>query len=124
MSLVILVSGRALNSSQFQDLTGRGPSLSVKFQFSVRRRGVGPADSTGKSSVSTCPGGSRALVSGACGRPKNPRVAIEIILGNRVRLLIPAAGAIANKRGDFASYRPGTANHRTTDRSGRLSPGR
>jgi hypothetical protein len=35
-------------------------------------RGVGPAESTGKSRVSYCPGGSRPAVGAACRRPRNP----------------------------------------------------
>ena len=41
-----------------------GPAFSVNDQSSVRMCGMGPAESTGKSLVSDCPGGSRLAMSG------------------------------------------------------------
>src|SRR3546814_1244468 len=61
MSLVILVLGSALNSLQFQALTGLGPTLRVNFQFAVSTRGVGPAVRTGKCSTRCWPGGTRSV---------------------------------------------------------------
>src|SRR3954447_23145152 len=74
MSHVSVVCGNALNSVHVHCRTGLGPCLSVNTQSSVRTCGVGPADSTGKSVTSDCPGGRRALVSGDRERPLKPRV--------------------------------------------------
>ena len=80
MSRVILVCGSALNSAQVHFLTGRGPCLSVNVQSSVRTRGVGPAESTGKPWSRYWPGGMRASVSVGGFRPEEkPRVTIDTI---------------------------------------------
>ncbi len=42
MSVVTRVCGSALNSSQVQVLTGRGPTLSVKRQSARSTKGEGP----------------------------------------------------------------------------------
>jgi hypothetical protein len=69
-----------LNSAQFHLATGFGPTFRVKDQSSVLMCGVGPSDSTGKSAVSDCPGGSRLAMSGDCCRPVNPRVIMRAAL--------------------------------------------
>src|SRR3546814_152414 len=74
MSLVILVLGSALNSLQFQALTGLGPTLRVNFQFAVSTRGVGPAVRTGKCSTRCWPGGTRSVWSPPEFRPVKPLV--------------------------------------------------
>ena len=43
-------------------------------------RGVGPAERTGKSRVSYCPGGSRPAVSADCRLPRNPREISDIVM--------------------------------------------
>jgi hypothetical protein len=45
---------------------------SEKFQVAICVRGVGPAESTGKSRVSYWPGGSRCAVAADCRRPRKP----------------------------------------------------
>ena len=55
---------------------GRGPILSVNDQSLSDTRGVGPAERTGKPSVSDCPGGMRSASSGAGRRPVKPLVAM------------------------------------------------
>ncbi len=74
MSRVILVCGSALKSAHDHSATGLARTFSVNFQSSIEMRGLGPADSTGKSSVTNWPGGSLLATSrGGC-RPPNPRV--------------------------------------------------
>src|SRR4051794_11041744 len=86
MSRVILVCGKAWNSAQDQRFAGRGPTFSVNDQSSSDTRGVGPADRTGKPSVSDWPGGMRSANSGAGRRPVKPLVAmIQLSLGCRRR---------------------------------------
>src|SRR3546814_17758702 len=77
MSLVILVLGSALNSLQFQALTGLGPTLRVNFQFAVSTRGVCPAVRTGKCSTRCWPGGTRSVWSPPEFRPVKPLVNME-----------------------------------------------
>ena len=80
MSRVILVCGKAMNSSQVQRFTGRGPTFSVNDQSAVDSRGVGPAERTGKPSVRDWPGGMRSASSDAGRRPVKPRVTMEHLL--------------------------------------------
>ena len=76
MSRVIFDCGSALNSAHDHSATGLARTFSVNVQSSVEMRGLGPADSTGKSSVTYWPGGSLLVTSrGGC-RPPNPRVTI------------------------------------------------
>src|SRR5206468_12725324 len=75
-----VVCGSASNSLQVQAASGFGPSLSVKRHVARSTRGVGPIDSTGKSSVLYWPGGRRAATSFVGGLPENPRVAIKRFL--------------------------------------------
>jgi hypothetical protein len=63
MSTCIVVRGSAENSAHVQRTSGRGPLLTVKAQLDRSTRGVGPLESTGKSSVRYWPGGSRRAVS-------------------------------------------------------------
>ena len=74
-----VVRGSASNSAQLQLASGCGPSLSVKRQFAASTRGVGPIDSTGKSSSRYWPGGNRPATSLPGGRPKNPRVVMRSV---------------------------------------------
>src|SRR3954471_6958036 len=85
MSRVILVRGSALNSDQFHALTGRGPTFSVKAQFAVSIRGVGPAVSTGKLSTRCCPGGIWSDSSDPERRPVKPRVTMANFLRLRLK---------------------------------------
>ena len=49
MSRVTVSEGRALNSSQLQDLGSSTRPVISKVHLSIEMRGVGPADNTGKS---------------------------------------------------------------------------
>src|SRR2546422_2815448 len=73
MSVVTDSCGSASNSSHVQRATGPSIPRSTKSQVTSAVRGVGPAESTGKSRVSYWPGGSRAAVAPGCRRPRNPR---------------------------------------------------
>src|SRR5262245_2190913 len=77
MSRVICVTGRRMKSLHDQLLTGRGPACSVKRQSASATCGVGPADRTGKSVVTNCPGGRRPGAAAPRPLPLNPRVVIE-----------------------------------------------
>src|SRR5689334_16652635 len=88
MSRVILVWGRALNSSQLQVFTLRGPTFSVKVQLAGATRGVGPAESTGKSSVSDWPGGMRSAISEGGRRPVKPLVTIDPTVLSELREIL------------------------------------
>src|SRR4051794_33280120 len=68
------VSGPSTSiSSQVQE-TGSSPRPSiVSVQPAVLVRGVGPAESTGKSGTTDCPGGTRPSSEGLRGRPLKPR---------------------------------------------------
>src|ERR671911_2440938 len=57
MSTATFVRGSAWNSSQDHFASSDPPCWSAKLQSSSRVRGVGPADSTGKSAVTCWPGG-------------------------------------------------------------------
>jgi hypothetical protein len=72
MSLVISSEGSCLNSSHVHLL---GSSTSPKMEKSHSEsgvRGVGPAESTGKSSTRYCPGGRRSSCSVRLRRPVKP----------------------------------------------------
>src|SRR5262245_20293097 len=85
ISRVTLVRGRALNSDQLHDLTGRGPTFRVKVQSTGSIRGVGPAVRTGKLSTRCCPGGIRSDNSDPDWRPVKPRVTMADFLRRRVK---------------------------------------
>src|SRR5207247_6203731 len=73
MSTVTVSLGSAWNSVHVQD---RGSSTAlwiVKLHHSIGWCGVGPAESTGKSSVTYWPGGMRAGSASARRRPWKPR---------------------------------------------------
>src|SRR5215217_8721902 len=97
MSRVILVCGRAFNSAQVQRFTGRGPTLSVKDQSPSETRGVGPAERTGKPSVSDCPGGIRSASSGAGRRPVKPLVAMIMLLDAGLLRGMPRSGVLLDR---------------------------
>src|SRR5579863_8563101 len=82
MSVVIGTEGSALNSGQFHLRISPVSDVSVNSQSSRRTRGVGPAESTGKSSVRYCPGG--RLASLLRRRPTNPGETIFSSLTLRV----------------------------------------
>src|SRR5690242_13043088 len=73
MSRVMVSCGSAANSSQLHVTLGAPRVPSVKLHFARGVCGVGPADSTGKSRVSYCPGGSRAAAPASGRRPRKPR---------------------------------------------------
>src|SRR6188768_2133240 len=70
------VCGSASNSSHVKLARGRGPLCSVNRHALVSTSGVGPIDSTGKSSVWYCPGGRRCAMGRAGRLPVKPRVVI------------------------------------------------
>src|SRR5436190_13269566 len=73
ISTVKFWDGRPRNSSHVQ-LTGSPTSPSIlKLHRSSGVRGVGPAESTGKSLTTYCPGGTRLAAPGCLGLPTNPR---------------------------------------------------
>src|SRR5213593_4300833 len=72
MSLVTVSAGRAWNSFHVHRLgSSISPSM-VKVHWSRLTRGVGPADSTGKSVTTYWPGGTRELDAVSRRRPLNP----------------------------------------------------
>src|SRR5437764_6411114 len=74
MSRVTVSLGSARNSSQPHDTGSSTAPRIVKLHSSSGVRGVGPAESTGKSSVTYWPGGTRPeSVSGRRPRPRKPR---------------------------------------------------
>src|SRR5918994_1237773 len=97
MSRVILVCGRARNSAQVQRFTGRGPTLIVNDQSPSETRGVGPAERTGKLSVTDCPGGIRSASSGAGRRPVKPLVAMIMLLDASLSRDLPDRGAFSDR---------------------------
>src|SRR5215212_9217197 len=72
MSTVTVSRGSATNSSHGHDTGSPTAPLIVKLHSSRGVRGVGPADSTGKSRVTYWPGGTRAESTSAR-RPRKPR---------------------------------------------------
>ena len=73
MSLVTVSDARAENSFHVQRLgSSISPSI-VKVHWSRFTRGVGPADRTGKSVTTYCPGGTRELDAVSRRLPLNPR---------------------------------------------------
>src|SRR5215217_8104294 len=97
MSRVILVRGREWNSTQVQRFTGRGPTLNVNNQSPSETRGVGPAERTGKPSVSDCPGGIRSASSGAGRRPVKPLVAMIMLLDAGLSRGLPCGGFFSDR---------------------------
>src|SRR3954471_1051242 len=85
MSAVSVSDGSARNSSHGHDTGSPTAPLIVKLHSSSGVRGVGPAESTGKSLTTYCPGGTRA--ESTCGRrPRKPRemCAMAMLLSGRV----------------------------------------
>src|ERR1700741_2630807 len=73
MSLVIFSRGSATNSSHVQRSDWPSVLRTVRSHTDSGVRGVGPAESTGKSRVSYWPGGRRAAAPSGWRRPRNPR---------------------------------------------------
>src|SRR5438445_13179578 len=73
MSTVIFSRGSATNSSQVHRADCPSGLRSVRSHTDRAVRGVGPAESTGKSRVSYWPGGRRAAAPSGCRRPRKPR---------------------------------------------------
>src|ERR1700726_4710766 len=73
MSTVNVSEGRATNSLHGQETGSPTAPSTVKLHSSSGVRGVGPAESTGKSSTTYWPGGTRAGPTSRRGRPRNPR---------------------------------------------------
>src|SRR5712692_9209564 len=73
MSLVTVSDGRAANSFQVQRFgSSISPSI-VKVHWSRFTRGVGPAESTGKSVTTYWPGGTRPVTAVSRRLPRKPR---------------------------------------------------
>src|SRR5690242_11641413 len=77
MSTVTSSDGRASSSCQFHVCRPPASVTTVNCHLSRSMRGVGPADSTGKSSVRYWPGGSFGSL---CPRPVKPRDTTAILL--------------------------------------------
>src|SRR3954453_10690112 len=88
MSTVNVSDGSALNSAHGHDTGLSTAPLIKKLHSSSGVCGVGPADSTGKSRTTCCPGGTRAG-SKSSRRPWKPREISDI--GVPFRLARPAA---------------------------------
>src|SRR5436305_1163968 len=73
MSTVIVSAGSEVNSVQDQETGWPTAPPIAKLHSSVDVRGVGPADSTGKSLTTYCPGGTRDGSTSGRRRPWNPR---------------------------------------------------
>src|SRR5215468_9359024 len=73
MSVLIVVCDRDSNSAQFHLPSSDAPSSRAKFQFSSLICGVGPAERTGKSIVTYCPGGTRFFRVCSCRLDLKPR---------------------------------------------------
>src|SRR5690348_5169652 len=74
MSRVTVSLGRARNSSQLQETGSSTAPRIVKVHSESGVCGVGPAESTGKSPVTYCPGGTRpGSTSSRRPRPRKPR---------------------------------------------------
>src|SRR6516162_4331655 len=73
MSVLMVAWGSASNSAQFHSPTMASPSSRAKVQFSTFIWGVGPAERTGKSVVTYCPGGSRFFGVCSCRLDLKPR---------------------------------------------------
>src|SRR2546421_11039923 len=73
MSFVTVSLGSAWNSCQLHDTGSSTPPWIVKLHQSSGGGGVGPAESTGKASVTYCPRGARAGSTEGRRRPRKPR---------------------------------------------------
>src|SRR5205807_2975334 len=80
ISTVAASAGSAMNSSQVQDTGVSTAPAIVKLHSSNGVCGVGPADSTGKSPVTYCPGGTREGSATGRRRPVKPRLIGDIRL--------------------------------------------
>src|SRR2546425_1608833 len=104
MSVVSVSVGRARNSSHVQLLVSRPPEIeNVHFDSWVC--GVGPADRTGKSLVTYCPGGTRSA--GAASR-----------LRRKPREIGLTTAGYARKGPERAWFTPRPAGTRSARRSG------
>src|SRR5918995_4297049 len=87
MSTVTATRGNAWKSFQVHRTARPHAPRIVKSHASSETRGVGPAERTGKSRVSYCPGGNRAVLSAERGRPRNPRENMDVIRVSVVRFV-------------------------------------
>ena len=78
MSTVTVSEGSARNSSHVHDTGSSTAPRIVKLHSSSGVCGVGPADSTGKSGVTYCPGGTREGSATGRRRPIKPRLIGDI----------------------------------------------
>src|SRR5918997_2636674 len=107
MSTVMRVFGSAWNSAQDHLASSEPPCWRAKLQSSGRVRGVGPADSTGKSAVTCWPGGTRAAAAASAPprRPRNPHERGGSLMGRASfldRSARRAAGRAENHQSVFA----------------------
>src|SRR5260370_38772548 len=73
MSLVTSSAGSLRNSSQVHFLGWSISPSTTNVHSDSATRGVGPADKTGKSFTTYCPGGTRELLAVSLRLPRNPR---------------------------------------------------
>src|SRR5512140_177 len=102
MSRVIVSCGSAANSSQLHATGGVPRALRVKLHFASGVCGVGPAERTGKSRVSYCPGGSRAATPASGRRPRKPREIGDVMVMLRSQRVL----ARANRSRDWSRPPP------------------
>src|SRR5690348_14813594 len=100
MSLVTFSVGSAMNSFQVQRFgSSISPSME-KVHWSTLTRGVGPAERTGQSVTTYCPGGTRELEAVSRRLPRNPREMNPI--SQPLSLFPPASHALRDARSDCA----------------------
>src|SRR5580704_2672999 len=112
MSVLIVVCGSASNSAQLHLPSKDPPSCSERFQFSTLICGVGPAERTGKSLVTYCPGGTRFFGVCSCRVDLNPReigALSMVVVPLLLELPMPATGSDAFRRRYEVS--PGSSRH-------------
>src|SRR5215471_17475513 len=85
ISRVIVSLGSLRNSSQVHRLGSSTSPVIEKVQAVSGVLGVGPADKTGKSPTTYCPGGTRSAGTRSRGRPRNARETKDIVELHPVR---------------------------------------
>src|SRR5262245_51575606 len=92
ISRVIVSLGSLRNSSQVHRLGSSTSPVIEKVQAVSGVRGVGPADKTGKSPTTYCPGGRRSAGALSRGRPRNARETKDMVEPPPVRRGVDSNG--------------------------------
>src|SRR5262252_8470005 len=111
MSVLIVVCDRDSNSAQFHLPSSDAPSSRAKFQFSSLICGVGPAERTGKSIVTYCPGGSRSFGVCSCRLDLKPREIGVSAMESMPLLLELLTAQESSRRCPHASHQPKSAHY-------------